>query len=73
MLLSGSDCTVLGGEFGICCLPRSGMQHMNLSFSYTQLLGELEESGLLHRSFPRLVGLDLEGCKGQCWAGGDSR
>lgn len=49
------------------------MQHMNLSFSYTQLLGELEESGLLHRRFPRLVGLDLEGCKGQCWAGDDSR
>lgn len=45
---------------------------MNLYFSYTQQLGELEESGHMHRSFPMLVvvGLDLEGCKAQCWAAG---
>lgn len=48
------------------------MEHMNLYFSLTQLLRELEERGHTHRSFPRLVvvGLRLEGCKGQCWAVG---
>lgn len=45
---------------------------MNLYFSYTQLLGELEESGYIQKSFPRLVvvGQDLEGCKDQFWAVG---
>lgn len=45
---------------------------MNLYFSHTQLLGELEKSGHVYRSIPRLVvvGLDLEGWKGECWAAG---
>lgn len=45
---------------------------MNLYLSSTHVLGELEESEDMCRSFSRLVvvGLDLEGYKGQCWAGG---